>query len=131
MACAYGAEPVEKDTRTPLEAYEGEVKYALIMCKLKLEIAVLRTDAEQTTDSDYRGCISESKKKFKTRHEAAAKTVRKAAARAALKEHYILALATITSLAPESDELKGNYSRRQAENNDRLTVSWSRFEAEN
>ena len=130
LALAASSGWCEKDTRSPLDAYEGAVEGALLVCPMVLKLATLRGDYD-SPETDWRGCITKHKLEIKQSYDVAVRTVKKVLARQALKEHYIAALSALTSIEPKSDEIQMNYSRRQAENSDKVTERWSRFEAEN
>lgn len=123
----------KKDGGSPAENYEQEVATGQLLCKVKVDLAIYKGDLTNPTDGqrDWRGCIKEYKTKIKTAYDAFAKTVKKPAAKAALKEHYVLAISSIVGLEPEYEEIVISYRRRQAEINTRVNEQWTRFEAEN
>ena len=123
----------EKDDRPLIKRYEGSVFVGQMMCKLSLDLANAKGELGEKGDekSDWRGCIDKHKGKVKVAYDAFAKTVKKPAARAALKEHYILAISFIAGIEPESDEIVLSYKRRQAELKARANEQWTRFEVEN
>lgn len=128
VATFIGPALAEKDTRTPVEAYNGEVQFALVMCPMKLEIASMGNESE---DGNWQGCIADAKKKIKIGYDAAMKSIKKTAARSALKEHYITASSAVSSMEPESGESRMSYKMRQAQNKNRVNERWARFELEN
>lgn len=113
------------DTRTPLERYQEEVLFSTVNCPMVLQV-VLLGDVKR----DYHQCIAEARKTIKAAYLSAVKTIKKPAARAALKEHYIAAMTRIDGIDPQFDETNGNYAHRQSDNQSRLDEKWARFEAE-
>jgi hypothetical protein len=86
---------------------------------------------DERKSADYAGCIREQSVNVKQRYDKALKVVRKPAAKAALKEHFIAVSSQLQGLAPASDENRLDYTRRQTENQARTEEKWIRFEAEN
>lgn len=121
----------ETEKATPLAAYAESVLYATALCPMMLEMASQSGNSNEPGKTDWNACIDDAKKAIKTHYAAALKTVSKPAAKAALKEHYIVATSAITAMAPGANEIRMNYNRRQAENNQRLNERWARFEVEN
>lgn len=118
----------QKDTRTAVDVYTGDVQYVMLSCAMLLEIGLLK--GTQDANEEWRSCISDSKKDIKRAYETALKTVKKPLARAALKEHYISATAAISALAPEPGETKRGYAMRQGQSKQRLAEQFARFEIE-
>ena len=104
-----------------------------MFCKLALDIANVRAELGEKNDerSDWRECIKVHKGKVKFAYDAFAKTVVKPAAKAALKEHYILSISSIAGIEPESGEIVLHYNRRQVDLKARANDQWLRFEVEN
>ena len=123
----------EKDDRPLSKKYEGAIAFGQISCGMKFRSAQALAELGQKGDekSDWRGCIEQHRGTVKTAYDAFVKTVKKPAAKAALKEHYVLGISSIAGIAPESDELAISYKRRQAELRGRLNEQWTRFEIEN
>lgn len=135
VASAAHAQP-----RNALEAYSGEASFAATMCGLtfvtgQAQAEIIRAGGEVSAENrqkgDYRACVRDQKPAVKTAYDAALKTVRKPAAKAALKNHYVAAISQLDGIVPELDERKIDYERRQAANAVRAKEAWIRFEAEN
>lgn len=86
---------------------------------------------EKIKDADYRVCITDQKRSLKAAYDAALKGVKKAAAKNALKEHFISAVSRLEGIAPNLSELKLHYEQRQSANEARVKENWTRFEVEN
>lgn len=115
----------EKDTRTPLQKYEGGVIFVSTMCQIEFR------RVQVGGEGNLAECIETGKVTIKADYERALKTVRKAAAKAALKEHYIAGIAALQGISPQFEELKSNYDKRQGDNKNKLDALWVRFETEN
>jgi hypothetical protein len=76
-------------------------------------------------------CVIDKKSELKKTYEKAQKEVKKASAKAALKEYYIAVLSALQGINPEADERKMNYEKRQVDNKIKVKELWTRFEVEN
>lgn len=127
----------EKDTRSPINKYQGAVFYGRTMCTLAARLRFSQAELggelsdEDRKSGDYKTCITDQKKLVRTAYEGFSRTVKKPAARAALKEHYLTALDAISAIAPQSEERKLSYQQRQGAFDSKLEERWNRFEAEN
>ncbi len=81
-------------------------------------------------EGDFQRCLLDGKLALKQSYEKYLKSVKKPAARAALKEYYITALSTLNGIAPQAEERKINYEKRQGDNKNKLDEMWTRFEVE-
>jgi hypothetical protein len=126
---AHGQTP---DRRTPLEKYQGQTHFALTMCKLAYITAGARAQANEGPGEagDWRGCQRDQRAEVKRYLDGALKTVRRPAAQAALKGHYVAFVASLDGLTPGPDERKITYQARQAALQDKLNEAWARFEVE-
>ena len=133
LCLAFLSHAGEKDDRSPSKKYEGAIAVGQISCSMSFVSANANAQLGKQDDekSDWRGCIEEHKGKVKFAYDAFAKTVKKPAARAALKEHYILTVSSLAGIEPESGEIVLSYRRRQAELKARANEQWTRFEVEN
>lgn len=122
----------EPDSRTPLERYEGDTYFALVMCKSKLRIALLYAESgtQQNEKSDYEGCIASGKSKAKASLVQALRTVKKTKAQEALKSYHVAFVSALEGLRPGADERKINYEQRQQSLEGKVTEAWARFEIE-
>lgn len=131
----------QKEIPSPADDYEATVVFSRISCALSFKIAQSNAElaamgaksssAEEDKDKgDYRACIKKQKAALKKTYERFAPTVRKPAARTALKEHYIAALTGLDGIAPKFDERVIDYQRRQNGNETRTDELWTRFQAE-
>ena len=123
----------EKDNRTPLEAYQGSTYYHQIMCEATLSLALARGDLYRPQDnsSDVQGCISKGKTEAKTSFNKALRTVRKPAAKEALKNYHVAFVTALEGLLPGTQEPKFVYEQRQQTLKSRLAETWAKFELEN
>src|SRR5437868_6318119 len=78
------AAQAEKDTRTPLEAYEGSVGFGRTMCTLSYQVAKLRAENESSGgetpkdgSDDFRGCVQKQKAAIKVAYERALRGIAK------------------------------------------------------
>lgn len=122
----------EPDKRTPIERYRGDGQFSLMMCKITLKLALLRSEAgsQQDEKSDYSGCISDGEAKAKANLTTALKAVKKAKAQEALKSYHVTYIAALKGIRPGVDERKISYEQRQQALEDKLTEAWARFEVE-
>ena len=126
----FGAE--EPDNRTPLERYQGDGEFSLLMCKISLRMALDRAalGEQQDEKSDVAGCIEKGKSTTKKSLELALRTVRKAKAKEALKSYHVSFVGALKGIRPGSDERKISYEQRQQTLKGKLTEAWARFEVE-
>lgn len=122
----------EPDNRTPLERYEGDTYYALLLCKVTLRLALARAEGGEQQDekSDYSGCIAKSKTTAKTSLDKALRSVKKATAKEALKSYHVAFVSAVEGIRPGIDERKINYEQRQQALEGKVTETWARFEIE-
>lgn len=101
--------------------------------KASTELVLSFCDLKYTTsmDGDLLRCISDGKASLKQSYEKTLKSLKKPAAKAALKEYYITAISTLIGIKPQDDERKINYEKRQGDNKNKLDEMWTRFEVEN
>lgn len=139
-ALCSGALSQEKDARPALERYQGAQEFGAMMCSLTFKSSQtmaegaalgIQYDAEKLKKADYRACIATQKLELKAAYESATRTVKKSAARNALKEHYISAVARLEGIAPTSSERQFQYEQRQSANESKVKENWTRFEVEN
>lgn len=127
-----------QDDRSPIARYEGDLEYAVIKCTLALKIAnnsaklteLKGNDGSSPDSEDWRVCIATQKTTAKVNYEAALKSVKKPAARAALKEHFIQGSQALSGIAPYSNETVIAHAKRQGDNRAKLDELWTRFELE-
>lgn len=123
----------EKGTRTPREVYEGTVFYGQTMCNFAISIArnLAAMGKPQDESSDWKGCIKGHKVELKKAYDGFSRTVKKPLAKAALKEHFVLATTALNGIEPATEELQIVYDKRQADNKAKVSEQWTRFEVEN
>lgn len=119
--------------RTPSNRYQGAFIAAQLSCPIALRLANDRaTIGEmQNESSDWKGCIAKSKIELRAAYDAYSKTLKKPSAKAALKEHFIIATSVISGIEPDLDERVVNYDKRQTDLKARANEQWTRFEIEN
>lgn len=122
----------EPDNRTPLDRYQGDTQYALLMCKLTLRLAVAKAEgnAPQDEQSNYSYCISKSKVTAKASLDKALRTVKKPKAQEALKSYHVAFVSAVEGIRPGADERKISYEQRQQVLEGKVTEAWARFEIE-
>jgi hypothetical protein len=123
----------EPDKRTPLDRYQGDTQYPLLMCKLTLRLALAKTEGgvQQDDKSDYSGCIAKGKETAKASLDKALRTVKKVKAQEALKSYHVAFVGALEGIRPGNDERKINYEQRQQALEGKVTEAWARFEIEN
>lgn len=132
LAACVASQAQEPDKRTPLEKYHGQTHFAMTVCPSALNIANLNAgmDKEPGEHGDWRKCQRDQRSEAKRMLDAALKTVRKPAAQAALKSHYVAFVAALDGITPTVDERKITYQARQASLKDKVNEAWARFEVE-
>lgn len=118
-----------KDNRSPIDAYEGDAQFLLMMCSLQFQYSQLNP-GETSPKADWTTCVKEGVQGLKVRFDNLMKVLRKPAARAALKEHYISVINAAMAITPHDGEIKMNYSRRQSEQQTIVQDKWTRFSLE-
>ena len=131
LAGFLGIASAQTKKMAPLAVYAEGVLYASALCPMILELSLQTGTTNEPGKTDWASCINDAKRDTKRNYAAALTTIKKAGARSALKEHYIAATSAITAIAPGSNENRMSYARRQAENSDKVTERWARFEVEN
>lgn len=125
--------------KEPLNQSNMEIYGALLSCELTFISQQACAQLQQAGGTlpptcaavDLGKCISDGKAKAKKAYEKTLKLVTKPAARAALKEYYIVGISAIQGVEPQSEERKMNYEKRQGDNKNKLDEMWTRFEVEN
>lgn len=120
------------DKRTPLERYNGDGHFSLVMCKLSLRLALSKAELGEAQDekSDYAGCIEHGKATAKENLVKALRTLKKSKAQESLKSYHVAFVTALEGIRPGSDERKINYEQRQQALEGKLTEAWARFEVE-
>jgi hypothetical protein len=111
--------------KAPLTQADIGVYSELLTCGMSFQLFLVNGDR------GYKQCLLDGKVKIKKQYETSLKTVKKPAARAALKEYYIFGVTALLGIEPQSEERKINYEKRQGDNQNKLDEMWVRFEAEN
>lgn len=123
---SYSAASTAADEKTtPLKTYDQKVAFSLLHCSILHTTYLLNGDF-----SVFRKCVDDGKSAIKQAYGNAAKTVKKAAAKTALKEHYITVMSSLQGIQAQDEETKMNYEKRQGDNNTKREEKWIRFEAE-
>lgn len=127
LACG----PAAAQQQTPLEKYQEGTNYALLACGLTFKIAQAQAElGKATEDGDYRACITQNVEQAKKNLTPALRTVRKPAAQAALKAHYVAFATALRGIDPGVNERKISYEQRQQALSDKVTEAWEKFEVE-
>lgn len=134
-SASYAADP----ERTPLEAYHGDSNFHVQMCSMTYKLALARAEgqalgAPDTSDkavkADYKGCIATSKKEGKANLDRAMKTVKKPAAKEALKAYHVTYISALDGIPAGDNEIRLQYNARQQALETRMREAWTRFEIE-
>lgn len=124
---------------TPLGHYQATSEMALFMCSMAYRMSKTLAESqslgmeiseEKKESADYGACIRGYKPAIKTNYDGALSKVKKPAAKAALKEHYIQVIKSLEGIEPTSSERVFQYDGRQSENKVKRAEAWTRFEAE-
>ncbi|MDM4767277.1 hypothetical protein [Pelomonas sp. SE-A7] len=129
---ATGAETAEPDTRSPLDRYQGDSQFSMLMCSMTVKMAATTGSGPSTGDekTDYVACVSKGKATAKANFESALKTLKKPKAREALKSYHVALVAALEGIKPGTDERKISYEQRQQALEQKMTEAWARFEIE-
>lgn len=127
--------PVPENTLSALNEYLGTYSHASFMCSIAYNMAkslatLPEQDSETVKKSDFHGCIRENISALKTLHAKAQKTLKTTAQKAALKEHYALAVTALQGIAPLASERVIDYERRTNAEKRSVEQQKNRFEAE-
>lgn len=122
----------EPDKRTPIQRYEGNTNFPLLMCALTMKNALLRAEIDKALldTQAYEACVSDGKAKAKPALEAALRSTKKPKAQAALKSVHVAFLTALDGIAPDVSERRIAYEQRQTMLKGKLTEAWARFEVE-
>jgi hypothetical protein len=103
------------------------------MCKATLDLALARGDLYRPQDdrSDVQGCIGKGKKEAKTSFNKALRTIRKPAAKEALKNYHVAFVTALEGILPGTKEPSFVYEQRQQALKSKLAEAWAKFELEN
>lgn len=123
----------------PIDRYKYTYDNSITLCSLTMKIAqqieknrslgAFISD-ESTKSGDWQGCIEKSRADLKSAFANAIKSIGVESAKAALKEHYILATNAIGAIEPVIGEIVIDYKRRQIGVQAKVSEQWTRFELE-
>lgn len=126
--------------QTPLDAYLGTTQTNLILCQLARRIAAAQAEKGDAADAQparkktpaetYPACIAHGRAEAKTLLDRALPTLRKPAAREALKSAHVAHIAALQGIRPAPEEIVIDYRRRQQRLADTLEEALARFETE-
>ena len=108
-----------KEGDSLLDHYRKNIEYSWFMCT-----------AARIAGKDVAGYVNAHKAALKEQYAAAAKTIKKPAAKAALKEHFVQAMSLVEGVEPGISEARIDYDRRQTDNKENLKKAWTRVEIE-
>lgn len=127
----------EKDTRPPLDAFQGDALYMMTMCKLTFRLAQSQAEAysvgaevNDPEKGDYNACIRNALDDIKPAYKKASSSMKSRAKKEALKSYYAAWISAIRGIAPKSDEIRLVYQKRIADQEDRLNELWAKVEVE-
>ena len=120
------------DKRSPLDRYRNGVNFSILMSQLTLKNALLRDEigSAQDENTDYASRIKKGKEEGKINFNKALSTVKKPAAREALKSYQVAFISALEGIRPGLDERKISYEVRQQALETKLSEAWARFEVE-
>ena len=98
---AFAAE--EGDKSTPLESYQQQGSAHLLLCPIRLQIAIVAAEGgrePQGNSGDWRSCIEEAKANAKVNFDRALRTVKKPPAREALKSYHVALISALDGIDP-------------------------------
>lgn len=128
---------IEQKAETPVEAYMNISSFSIYLCRLTFKLRQQQAKSqrndfteEDLEKSDYQSCISQYVAALTTAHSKAQASIKKTAKKAALKEHFILSLATLKGISPLDSERVIDYDRRNNASTSALEQQKIRFEAE-
>lgn len=96
--------------------------FATMKCSL-----IFKND-QASGKSELDPCIEDGQKSMKANYLSVLKKVKKASAKAALKEYYIAATTALQGVSPMPDERVYAYEKRQNDNKTKMDEMWLRFE---
>ena len=122
----------DADHRTTLEKYQGDNYYYLISCELMFKSNLLKAELDEAVDpnENYHNCISTSKEQSQKNLNKALSTIKKSAAKQALKKYHVSFVAALYGIEPNLDEIKLLYAQRQNNLKEKMTEAWATFETE-
>ena len=120
----------EPDRRSPLDRYQGDGQYSLLLCKLTLEKELMSGDLSVAM-AQLSKCVGQGKSAAGKNLNAALRTVKKPAAQAALKAYHVTFVTALEGVRPGLNERKISYEERQQRFDDQLNAAWAKFEVEN
>lgn len=127
--------------QSPLDAYNSATYGGLLLCSLARQNAVLEAELRAaggtppprepgSANTPYPDCISQGKVNAKKALDRVLPTIRKPAAREALKTVHVAFVSALEGLRPGPEELVIDYRRRQQRLSAALDEAWTRFEVE-
>lgn len=135
LALAICATPIASHAGDPPAAvtdYRGRLSYHLLTCKLKVQMADMKAQLKEPLppEDDPAKCVDGAKRDLKTHYDKANTASKKPGAKAALKEHYVVALSAVDGVLPGIEERKNAYQQRTAAAERRLEEAWNRIAVE-
>ena len=112
--------------------YWNTVNFVQIMCDLKMVGArqAAESGREISDDDAPATCVRTGMEKIRTAFDRAVASVRKASAKAALREHYIAASSALRGVMPGIDERVITYRARTDSERRRADEAWERVKLE-
>lgn len=112
---------------TPIEKFKIVTDKAVEQCNRIFEMA---QGSWVNVASAARNCAPKELQASMPYYKAAAKGLKTAAAREALKNVWVAYTVSLEAIYPQNDEAKLTYKARQATNRDKLTEAWAHFDLE-
>jgi hypothetical protein len=126
LANAYAGDlsPHAFATLTQVDYYRNVTQQELVSCGESVQ-ASLKRKASWDREGN---CIVIGQQLCRTDFEAALRELRKPAARAALRAYHYAFVTALNGIAPQKNEPRDGYERRQQELQHLLAHAWTRFE---
>jgi len=115
----------------PVVEYRSATQYALLTCSASLRLHLLQERlGPRDEHGDYRACVMREKAETRRQLDVAMRTLKRTAAREALKTYHVAFATAMDGIDPGINERKVDYERRQLELKGSVAQAWARFELE-
>ena len=122
----------EQRSKVTLDSYRTSAEVAILLCEFRFDAAVLGGTLLKPTGAgdDYPKCIEEAKKELRRDFEALYITLKKPAAKAALKIAHIQVVTSLNLIMPDFSERVIDYEQRRLAMRAKRIEAWSRLDVE-